>query len=51
MRAMLLGERDPALAEVESAFKRVGLVHLVAISGFNLARAGVGDAAGDPDHG
>lgn len=35
--AMLLGERDPALAEVESAFRRVGLVHLVAISGFNLA--------------
>lgn len=37
VRAMLLGERDPALEPVESAFRRVGLVHLVAISGFNLA--------------
>lgn len=37
LRAMLLGERDPALEPVESAFRRVGLVHLVAISGFNLA--------------
>lgn len=37
--AMLLGERDPggALEEVESSFRRVGLVHLVAISGFNMA--------------
>ncbi len=37
VRAMLLGERDPALADVEPAFRRVGLLHLVAISGFNLA--------------
>lgn len=37
LRAMLLGERDPALREVESAFRRVGLVHIMAISGFNLA--------------
>lgn len=37
VRAMLLGERDPALDEVEPAFRRVGLLHLVAISGFNLA--------------
>lgn len=37
LRAMLLGERDPSLEPVESAFRRVGLVHLVAISGFNLA--------------
>jgi len=37
--AMLLGERDSggALTEAESAFRRVGLVHVVAISGFNLA--------------
>lgn len=37
--AMLLGERDPGgeLTEVESAFRRVGLMHLVAISGVNLA--------------
>lgn len=34
--AMLLGEREPALAEAESAFQRAGLMHLVAISGFNL---------------
>jgi competence protein ComEC len=34
---MLLGERDPSLEPVESAFRRVGLVHLVAISGFNMA--------------
>lgn len=37
VRAMLLGERDPALDEVEPAFRRIGLLHLVAISGFNLA--------------
>lgn len=35
--ALLLGERDPDLREVNSAFTRLGLVHLVAISGFNLA--------------
>lgn len=34
--AMLLGERSPALEEVNNAFLRLGLVHLVAISGFNL---------------
>ena len=34
--AMLLGEREPALAEAQSAFQRAGLMHLVAISGFNL---------------
>lgn len=40
LRAMLLGERDPLLREVESAFRRVGLVHIIAISGFNLAVLG-----------
>lgn len=37
LRSMLLGERDPELREVQSAFANLGLVHLVAISGFNLA--------------
>lgn len=37
LAAMLLGERDAALDDVDAAFRRVGLVHLVAISGFNLA--------------
>lgn len=36
LRAMLLGEREPGSEEVDSAFRRIGLVHLVAISGFNL---------------
>jgi competence protein ComEC len=35
--ALLLGERDAALDEVNAAFTRLGLLHLVAISGFNLA--------------
>jgi competence protein ComEC len=35
--ALLLGERDSSLGEVNAAFTRLGLVHLVAISGFNLA--------------
>ena len=35
--ALLLGERDSALGGVNAAFTRLGLVHLVAISGFNLA--------------
>ena len=34
--AMLLGERSAALAPVNAAFTRLGLIHLVAISGFNL---------------
>lgn len=37
MRSLLLGERDPELREVQSAFQNLGLIHLVAISGFNLA--------------
>lgn len=35
--ALLLGERDADLGEVQGAFQRLGLLHLVAISGFNLA--------------
>jgi competence protein ComEC len=37
LAAMLLGSREPGLDEVDTAFRRVGLVHLVAISGFNLS--------------
>jgi competence protein ComEC len=37
LAAMLLGEREPGLDGIETAFRRLGLVHLVAISGFNLA--------------
>lgn len=35
--AMLLGEREPGYEQADEAFRRLGLVHLVAISGFNLA--------------
>ncbi|MFN7022188.1 MAG: ComEC/Rec2 family competence protein [Phycisphaerales bacterium] len=35
--AMLFGEREPALSEVEPLFRRTGLMHLVAISGVNMA--------------
>jgi ComEC/Rec2-related protein len=38
--AMLLGTRDSALEPVSDAFARTGLVHLVAISGFNLVVMG-----------
>lgn len=38
--AMLLGQRSTALDPVSDAFTRQGLVHLVAISGFNLAVMG-----------
>ncbi len=34
--ALLLGEEDPALLEVRSAFTRLGLAHVLAISGFHL---------------
>jgi len=37
LAAMLLGEREPGYDEADRAFRRLGLVHLVAISGFNLA--------------
>ncbi|MFO0873588.1 MAG: ComEC/Rec2 family competence protein [Phycisphaerales bacterium] len=37
LRAMFLGERDAALAPLEGAFQRTGTVHLIAISGFNMA--------------
>jgi competence protein ComEC len=36
LAALILGEEDPALAEVRSAFQRLGLVHLLSISGFHL---------------
>lgn len=35
--ALLLGERDDRLRDVSAAFTRLGLLHMVAISGFNLA--------------
>lgn len=38
--AMLLGERSRDLDDVNHAFARQGLLHLVAISGFNLAVMG-----------
>jgi ComEC/Rec2-related protein len=38
--AFLLGERDAALRDVSRAFQRLGLLHLVAISGFNLVVMG-----------
>ena len=38
--AMLLGQRSSSLDPVSDAFTRQGLVHLVAISGFNLAVMG-----------
>lgn len=37
LAAMLLGAREHGLDDVDAAFRRVGLVHLVAISGFNLS--------------
>ncbi len=37
LAALLLGQREPALDDVGPAFTRLGLVHLIAISGFNLA--------------
>jgi ComEC/Rec2-related protein len=37
LASLLLGERDPALRDVSEAFTRLGLLHMVAISGFNLA--------------
>lgn len=35
--SLLLGEREIAIAEVEGSFYRIGLAHLLAISGFHLA--------------
>jgi competence protein ComEC len=37
LAAMVLGEEEPALGEVRSAFTRLGLAQVMAISGFNLA--------------
>lgn len=34
--ALILGEQEPALRDVRSAFTRLGLAHLLAISGFHL---------------
>ncbi len=34
--ALLLGEEEPALRDVRSAFTRLGLAHVLAISGFHL---------------
>lgn len=35
--ALLLGQRDPAFGEVYESFQRVGVAHVLAISGFHLA--------------
>ncbi|MHA7814345.1 MAG: ComEC/Rec2 family competence protein [Phycisphaerales bacterium] len=35
--ALLLGERDPRFEDVYSRFQRVGVAHVLAISGFHLA--------------
>lgn len=35
--ALLLGERDPGFDEVYARFQRVGVAHVLAISGFHLA--------------
>lgn len=37
LAAMVLGEEDPGLEDVRSAFTRLGLAQVMAISGFNLA--------------
>jgi competence protein ComEC len=37
LRGLLLGDYDPAQREVREAFARVGLAHVLAISGFHLA--------------
>lgn len=52
VEALLIGRRDPALRETREVFQRLGLAHLLAISGFHLvvmAAAGlfVLRAAGD----
>jgi len=35
--ALLLGERDPAFGDIYESFQRVGVAHVLAISGFHLA--------------
>lgn len=37
MRALLLGRYDPDVREVSDAFRRLGLLHALAISGFHLS--------------
>lgn len=36
VRAMLLGEREPGLADLGESFTRLGITHVLAISGLNL---------------
>ncbi|MFM9995438.1 MAG: ComEC/Rec2 family competence protein [Phycisphaerales bacterium] len=36
LAALLLGEEEPGLADVRSAFTRLGLAHVLAISGFHI---------------
>ncbi|MFG0325730.1 MAG: ComEC/Rec2 family competence protein [Phycisphaerales bacterium JB037] len=36
LRALVLGERDASLSPVQRTFERVGIAHLLAISGFHL---------------
>lgn len=37
LSALLLGQRDPSFGEVYKSFQRVGVSHVLAISGFHLA--------------
>lgn len=37
LAALLLGEREPAFGDVYESFQRVGVAHVLAISGFHLA--------------
>lgn len=37
LAALVLGEDDPALSEMRSAFNRLGLAHVLSISGFHIA--------------
>lgn len=36
LRALVLGERDASLSPVQRTFERIGIAHLLAISGFHL---------------
>jgi competence protein ComEC len=36
LAALILGEEDPALSDLRGAFRRLGLVHILSISGFHL---------------
>lgn len=37
VRALILGESDPALEETTAAFSRLGVVHILSISGFHVS--------------